>query len=118
MAGEISFQDPIYVCWLKTEYFAKKWRRSVEQGRRGTAGNASEFSAEIRYVVESAGIAGFRDAAAFVFEQEGCFLYPEFIEIADEGLAGMFPEKPAECASVHPGIFRHIGNGYPATVVA
>ena len=63
-AGEISFQDPIYVCWLKTEYFAKKWRRSVEQGRRGTAGNASEFSAEIRYVVESTGIAGFRDAAA------------------------------------------------------
>ena len=24
MAGEISFQDPIYACWLKTEYFAKK----------------------------------------------------------------------------------------------
>ena len=24
-AGEISFQDPIYAYWLKTEYFAK-WR--------------------------------------------------------------------------------------------
>lgn len=23
MAGEISFQDPIYAYWLKTEYFAK-----------------------------------------------------------------------------------------------
>lgn len=23
MAGEISFQDPIYIYWLKTEYFAK-----------------------------------------------------------------------------------------------
>ena len=22
-AGENSFQDPIYACWLKTEYFAK-----------------------------------------------------------------------------------------------
>ena len=35
MAGEISFQDPIYVCWLKTEYFAKKM---AEVSRAGTKG--------------------------------------------------------------------------------